>query len=173
MSSIGKISGQSSKLEPGVSCPVLAYQLSSSSSFISEGELFSPRTVTPPPAEPSDVFPFQFNTRIRLLIVNAINGVISSGTLEGLTKFLIDFGERYTYTSAFLFTQKTSGVQGHRDFFNTFFMGCTDFTTPEDFFDYLSHRFFEVEIDENIKRKERIDVQMRYSLALPILDGAF
>jgi hypothetical protein len=49
-------------------------------------------------------------------------------------------------------------------------MGCTDFTTAED---YLSHRFLEVEIDENIKSKERIVIQMRHSLALPILTDAF
>jgi len=50
-------------------------------------------------------------------------------------------------------------------------MGCTAFTTPEDFFDYLSHHFFEVEIDRYIKSEDRIVIQMRYMLALPHSEG--
>jgi len=170
-SSICKFSGQPSKTGPGVTGSILGHRLSSNgSSFITPEELFSPKSV-PPPVEPSDDLPFHFDTQVRPLVLNVVDGAILSGTLEGLTKFLIDFGERYAFNSTFLVNQKTSGFQGRRDFFNTFFMGWADFTTPQDLFDYLSYRFFEVEIDKNIQIKERIDTQMRYGLAFPHSEG--
>jgi len=127
-SSIDKKAGQSSKkLEPGVvGCPVLACQLSSGSSFISDEELFSPRTVTPPPAEPSAVFPFQFNTRIRLLVLNVVNGVVLSGTLEGLTNSLIDSGERTSTFYSFIYSDDIWHSRAPR-FFRYFLYGLHRF----------------------------------------------
>ncbi|KDR73425.1 hypothetical protein GALMADRAFT_124495 [Galerina marginata CBS 339.88] len=77
------------------------------------------------------------------LIVNVVNGVVSTGTLEGLVHRLItNFNLR-------------SDIE-YRDILLT---ACADFTTPEDLFVILSRRFHEAEARTEDHPEDRVAVQ--------------
>jgi hypothetical protein len=75
-----------------------------------------------------------------------VDGIVTSGSMEGLVQFLIaGFGGHTTRLWHLHETHDKKGSPGHTDYRDAFLTACFELTTPEDLFQILSRRLSEEE----------------------------
>jgi len=92
-------------------------------------------------------------------ILNVVDGVVGSGTLEGLVHGHIWWVEMLTSLSA-----KLTATLGSRDE-DVFLISCAEYTIPEQLFQVISRRSYDAE-DDLDAQVSRVVTQYKYTSSI-------